>query len=215
MVDDIITATKCGSTAIEMNATVNSFIELKKLKLSASKCSKIHVGKHNNICPDHKVHNETMKTSDNEKYLGDNITSKANSKETIEVRKSRGGAVLAQMSAILSYIPLGKRRTETGIILRNAWFLNGCFFNSEVWTGFSPQDLHALEVIDHQILRLITGAQAKAPTEMLYLETAELPIEDVLSVRRLLYLHTILQRHMSELTRKVYKAMKDDPCKGD
>ena len=50
---------------------------------------------------------------------------------------------------------------------------------------------------------------------MLYLETAELPIEDVLSVRRLLYLHTILQRHMSELTRNVYKAMKDDPCKGD
>ena len=182
---------KCGSTAITMNETVNAFIELKKLKLSEAKCSKIHVGKKVNPCPDHRVHNETMKTSENEKYLGDNITSKANSKETIEARKSRGNAVLAQMTALLDDLPLGKRRTETGMILRNAWFLNGCLFNSEVWTGFSPHDVHALEVLDHQILRLITGAQAKSPVEMLYLETAELPIKDVISVRRLLYLHTI------------------------
>ena len=215
MVDDIITASKCGSTSIAMNETVNTFIELKKLKLSESKCSKIHVGKKENPCPDLRVHDDIMKTSDKEKYLGDQITSKANSKDTIEARISRGNAVLAQMTALLSDLPLGKRRTETGMILRSAWFLNGCLFNSEVWTGYLPKDLHALEVIDHQIMRLILGAQAKAPTEMLYLETAQLPIPDVISVRRLSYLHTILNRHTSELIRKVYQAMKEDPSKDD
>ena len=85
-----------------------------------------------------------MKTSEKEKYLGDQITSKANSKDTIEARISRGHAVLAKMSALLSDIPLGKQRTETGMILRSAWFLNCCLFNSEVWTGYLPQDLHAV-----------------------------------------------------------------------
>ena len=76
------------------------------------------------------------------------MTNKANSKDTIEDRKSRGNAALSQMSAMLQDIPLGKWRTGTGIALRQAWFINGCLFNSEVWLGFSPQDLHDLEVIE-------------------------------------------------------------------
>ena len=119
------------------------------------------------------------------------------------------------MNAILSDKPLGKRRTKAGIELRHAWFLNGCLFNSEVWTVFTDQDLHDLEVIDHQILRLITGAHEKAPVEMMYLKTAELTIKNVITVRRLLYLQTILRRNKKELISKVHCAMKENPIKGD
>ena len=161
MVDDVITVSKCGSTSVALNQTVNSFVELKKLTLSKNKCSKIHIGNNNKIFPEHKVHSETMENSKKEKYLGDFVTDKANSKDTIKDRILRGNAVYSGMCALLSDIPLGKRRTEAGIVLRNSWFLNGCLFNSEVWIGYSQQDIHALDVLDHQILRLITGAQAK------------------------------------------------------
>ena len=93
--------------------------------------------------------------------------------------------------------------------------MNGCFFNSKVWSGFSSNDLKDLKVLDHQTLRLIIGAQAKVPIEMLYLETAQLPVENIISVRRLLYLKTILNRHDTELIRQVYSAMKEDQIKGD
>ena len=93
------------------------------------------------------------------------------------------------MRAILNDIPLGKRKTEIEIILRQAWFINGCFFNGEVWRGTNDADLKALEVIDHSILCLITGAQAKVPVEMLYLKTSQWPILNVIAVRRILYLH--------------------------
>ena len=83
------------------------------------------------------------------------------------------------MRAILRDIPLGSKRTEIGLVLRQAWFLIGCFLNSEVWSGYSDRDLKDLKVIGHNILRLITGAQAKVPSEMLYLETAQLPIINV------------------------------------
>ena len=90
------------------------------------------------------------------------------------------------MRVILNDIPLGKRKTEIGIILRQEWFITGCFFNGEVWTGTKDADLKALEVIDHSILCLITAAQAKVPVEMLYLETSHLPILNVISVKKII-----------------------------
>ena len=101
------------------------------------------------------------------------------------------------------------------LILRPAWFINSCFFNSEVWCGFKDKDLSDLEVIDHKILKLATGGQAKIPTEMLYLECAQIPIKNVLSVRRLSYLHNILRRDDSELIKQIYMAMKENPLKDD
>ena len=70
-------------------------------------------------------------------------------------------------------------------------------------------------MIDHKILRAITGAQSKVPIEMLYIETAQLPISHVISVRRIMYWHTILTRHKEELISQVYCAMKDKPLKDD
>ena len=45
MVDDVITASKCGNQVISTNAAVNMFTNLKKLKLSETKCSRLHIGK--------------------------------------------------------------------------------------------------------------------------------------------------------------------------
>ena len=149
------------------------------------------------------------------KYLGDYVTKYGNSKETIQQRKTRGNAIVSEMRALLRDIPLGSFRTQIGLVLRQAWFLNGCFFNSEVWSGYNDSNLSDLVVIDHQILRLITNCQAKVPVEMLYLETAQMSIQSIISVRRLLYLHEILSRNPSELIHQVYIAMKEAPLKDD
>ena len=45
MVDDVLTISKCSMTSVTMNATVNAFINNKKLKLSREKCCVLHVGK--------------------------------------------------------------------------------------------------------------------------------------------------------------------------
>ena len=76
-------------------------------------------------------------------------------------------------------------------------------------------DLKDLEVIDHQILWDITGAQAKVPTDMLYLETSQVTIKSVISARRLLYLQKSLQKNESELIRKQNIAIREYPFKDD
>ena len=217
MIDDIITAVECGPTSVKLNPIVNAFIESKKLALSVEKCAKVHIGNKSSIntCLDHKVHTESVKNSDKEKYLGDFISKSANSKGTIKARNIRGNTVLSDHRAILRDTPLGRRRTQIGLILSQAWFLNGCLFSREVWTGTSETDLKELEITDHKILREITSDQSKVPVEMLYLETAAILIKPVMAVRRILYLHKIVSRHKDELLFRVYSAMKNAPLKGD
>ena len=104
---------------------LNLFVDHKKLKLSEKKCANLHVvnkeSKEN--CPTKVINKETMNESDKERYLGDFLTTKANSKETVESRKSRGYAMLSEISAMLKDVPMGNRRTQ--IELRKAWFQNG------------------------------------------------------------------------------------------
>ena len=56
MVDDIVTASICGSTSFALNQTVNTFVDLKKLKLSKNKCYQIHVSDKLKQCPTHLGH---------------------------------------------------------------------------------------------------------------------------------------------------------------
>ena len=153
------------------------------------KCSNIHIG--NKMLrrkrPEKHIDGEHMKESEKEKYFGDFLTIKAYSKDTIAAQNTRGYGILGEIGAILRDIPFGNCRTQIGLILRKAWFLNSCLANSEIWIGISDTDLKDLEIIDHKIVRVITGSQSKVPVEMLYLDTSELPISHVISVRRLNY----------------------------
>jgi hypothetical protein len=118
MVDDVLAVQECSKNSVQINSVINSFIELKKLKLSSDKCSKIHVGKNNSSCPDLKVHNMTMKNSNQEKYLGDLINKSGKPKQTIEQREAKGYGIVSEILAILEEIPLGAYRLEMGLKLR-------------------------------------------------------------------------------------------------
>ena len=126
MVDDIITASNCGTTTVALNAKVNSFLERKKLELSFDKCSRTHVGPKakSQECHNVKVHEEDMKNAEKENYLGDYVTKQANSNETLISRKTRAFAILAEIKALLNEIPLGNRKVEVGLALREAWLIS-------------------------------------------------------------------------------------------
>ena len=149
MVDDVISASKCGSTTMTLNACINSFMERKKVSLSANKCSRIHIGNKTNNpeCSSVKVHKGEIKNSEKEKYFGDFVTKEANSNATLVARKSRAYAILAEIRAILTEIPLGSRQMEIGLALRDAWFLNGILFNSEVWGSYAEGTLLPILVL--------------------------------------------------------------------
>ena len=215
MIDDILTISKCSITSLTMNATINAFMENKKLKLSQEKCCVMHVGKTQGNCHELKVHGEKMHKADSTKYLGDIIHKSGKVNENIANRHVKAVASLSIIRAILEDIPLGKYRTEIGLELRQAMFINSVLFNSETWHGLKDADITQLNIIDHQLLRFICNSHSKTPVEFLYLETGSIPLSYIISSRRLNYLHTIVTRDDEELTKRVYLTQKQNPSPGD
>ena len=115
MVDDIMSIQKCSDSR-KINSTINAFIELKKLKLSHKKCSRVHIGKQHVACQDLNIHNLEMKNSKKEKYLGDFIDESGKIKATIEDRVSKGWGIISEIKAILNEVPLGKFNVEIGLL---------------------------------------------------------------------------------------------------
>ena len=215
MVDDILAVQKCSKISLQINSVINSFVELKKLTLSEKKCSKIHIGKTNLSCHQLKVHENDMKNSNQERYLGDLISKDAKIKHTIDQRVSKGYGIVSEINTILEEIPLGKYRVEMGLKLREAMLINGILYNSEAWHSVEKEDIKKFEKIDEMLLRSLLGSHQKTPIEFLYLETGSLPIRYIISMRRMNYLKTILMRNEDELIKRIFLEQQKNPTPGD
>ena len=109
----------------------------------------MHIGgKEVQNCPTICVIGKPINESEKEKYLGDYLTKYANPKARIMDRQQKGHGILSNIRAILEDIPLGSRRLEICLTLREAWFINGTLYNSEVWCFYTDKDLKALGVLD-------------------------------------------------------------------
>ena len=214
-VDDVVTISNCGNDAVATNAIVNAFTESKKLEYSENKCKKMHIGKKNNICPELKVHEKSIKVSECEKYLGDLISNTAKNKPNIISRRDKGYGKVSDILSILAEVPLGKYRTQMALKLRQAMLINGMLQNSEAWSNLTLQDIEILEEVDEFLLRSIFKAHSKTPKEFLHLETGTKPIRFIIASRRLNYFHNIIKRSNNELTKQVYEAQKLKTTKGD
>ena len=214
MVDDVVAVSSVENTK-KINSLVNTFVEHKKLKLSEKKCSRIHIGKNHEQCPDLMVHDHPMKESEKEKYLGDIINSDGKIQQTIDNRKTKGHGAISEIMAIIEEIPFGKHKYEVAMKLRESILLSRMLCNSEVWHGLTDANIATLETIDQAFLRSMLNAHSKTPKEMLYLETGAVPIRWIVKQRRINYLKHILSRSETELIRKVFEAQTNKPTSGD
>ena len=214
-VDDVLTVAKCGNSSVINNSIANAFTESKKLKYGVDKCKQMHVGKNNSICPKLKVHEQDMKKSESETYLGDIITNTANNKKNIQARRDKGFGLVSEILSLMSEIPLGRYKSHVALILRQAMLINGMLFNSEAWSDVKDADIKQLEDVDEFLLRSIFKAHSKTSLEFLHLETGTVPIKFIVASRRLNYLHNILSKSETELIHRVYQAQKKNESPGD
>ena len=214
MVDAVISVSSVENTA-KINEVINTFVERKKLRLAKDKCHRIHLGKGHQQCPELVVHEHKMDESDKEKYLGDYIHKNGKIQETINQRKIKARGIVTDILSLLDEIPLGKHRIEVGLKLREAMFINGILFNSEVWHGVTNAQITSLEAQDNSLIRGILGAHKGTPKAFLHLETGTIPLRWVIAQRRINYLKHILSRTEDELIKKVLRAQKEKPTKGD
>ena len=221
MIDDINAISVCGIESVELNTYINTQIELKKLRFHVpdnngkSKCHKLHIGKGTNTCPQLKVHGSVMEAVQEDMYLGDIISSDGKNKKNVEKRISKGLGIITQIMNLLEIISFGSHYIEIALLLRESMFINGILFNAEVWYGLTSTEIGEFEKLDRLLLRRILGALVSTPQEALYLELGIMPIDMVIKVRRVMYLHSLLRRNEDEMLSKFFMMQYNNPVKGD
>ena len=112
-----------------------------------------HIGKSANNWHKLRVHEQEIKNSSQERYLGDIIHKPGMLKHTVLSRVAKGYGAVNTILAIVQEIPLGHWKIEAGLQLRQALFINGILYNSEAWQGISESDIEHLERVDEALLR--------------------------------------------------------------
>ena len=79
----------------------------------------------------------------------------------------------------------------------------------------SESDIAQFVEVHKYLLKGLISAHDKTPKEHLYLETAALPIDFILTSRRLIYLKQIQDREEEEITKNIYRCQMKNPVPED
>ena len=215
LIDDIIAVGNCSSDSVKVNATIQGKIQSKQLELSHKKCFKMHVGKDQKCCPTLSVHNNVMKTTSSERYLGDIISSDSKINRNISDRYNKGIGYANQILSTLKEISFGQYHFEQALQFRNAKLINGMLCSIESVYGLTSSHIDQLEQCDRFFMRKIFNCVSTTPTEAFYLETHTLPLRFVIIARRLMYYWNIVQKPATELVHQVFQTQKLCRVKND
>ena len=177
MVDDILGVTTCCDETVELNSIINAKIEAKKLRLSETKCYKIHISKKQKVCSIRiKAHENDIKEVASAVYLGDMINEDDSIDDTVKDRVDKSIGKTSQVMSILSGVSLGMFHMDIALTLRESIFLNGILTNSETWYNMSEVHVNLLDDKDNELMRKIFNAHSKTALELFWLETGKISI---------------------------------------
>ena len=157
----------------------------------------------------------TMETVEEEKYLGDIISSDGKNSKNITARANRGIGTINQIMSILEDVCFGKYYFKVAMVLRNSLLLSSLLTNGEAWYHLTDNDITQLERVDEDLLRRVLECPLSTPKEMLYLELGVTPIRNILRSRRLNFLQYILQEEKDSLMFTFLMAQLEQPTRND
>ena len=155
LIDDVIAVSECSTDSVKMNATIQAKIEGKQLELGHKKCFQMHVGKNNSCCPSLNVHGKEMKRTNQEKYLGEILTSDAKIHKNIQERYNKGIGIGNHIISMLKEVSFGVYYFEMALLFRNSMLINGILCSIESVYGFINTHIEQLERCDRILMRKI------------------------------------------------------------
>ena len=219
MVDDLLGFSECGNKSISLNTFMNTHIEMKKLQFHTpdargkSKCHKIHVGKPREMCPELRVHGTRMESVKSDTYLGDDISFDGSNTLNVKQRVSKGNGLIAKIKDMLESLSLGKHYFRIALLLRESMLINGIITSAESWYGLRKSEIDQLEDLDHQFLMHIFVVPRSLPICALFLETGSISLETIIKMRRVCFLHYLVNLSNEEMLYQVFIAQWERPSR--
>ena len=93
---------------------------------------------------------------------------------------------------ILETAAFGPNYMKIALMLRKSLLISSVLINCEVWYGLSKQDIKELEEIDLMFFRQLFRVPRTTPSVSFYLETGSLTFGMLIKMRRLKYLHYLI-----------------------
>ena len=112
-------------------------------------------------------------------------------------------------------LKFGEFYIEIVVLLRESIFINGILTNAEVWYNLSKDDIKELEDLDLVLLRKVMKVPLTTPTEAFYLELGLITIGTILKMRRVKYVHYLLQRSEDNMLYRFFITQLYNPTPGD
>ena len=239
MVDDVIGIAECGSSTVELLTYLNTKTNLKKLQYGEDKCVQMHIGPKSKCCPklsidkwkveqvkcastgqfeisEDIIGKHQLKSVDDQKYLGDLLSSSGTNRLNISARKAKGLGITNQIKTILDEGYFGRFYFEAALMLREALFLNSCLLNSEVWYNITNNDIQQLEASDNNLIHsVILECPKYTPVSIMFLDLGIIPIRYILKKRRTLFLQYILKQKSDSLLHTFFMSQNEKRLKGD
>ena len=240
MVDDLLCVSECGHQSYMMNAFINYKTSNIKLQFGTDKCKKLHIGKkreeykcgkmlvdkwtelevRNDVTNETEIEDtfageEEMEEKEEEKYLGEMISSDGKNLKNIKARVSKGKGIVIRIFNILESVPFGKHFFKVGLILRDTLLISSMLYNSEAWYNINNTELDLLETVDLMFLRRLLNAPKSTPKEMLFLELGCIPLRHIIVEKRMGFLHYILNQAKDSIIHKFFQTQMKKPTKSD
>ena len=240
MIDDLLCVSECGHRTSMLNSYINHKTSSKKLQFGTGKCKKLHVGnkekdykcvkmsvdkwteeemkeekRKESAIKDTFVGREEMEEKEEEKYLGDMISTDGRNMKNIKARIARGKGIVARIFNILESVPLGKHYFEVGMILRDTLLISSMLYNAEAWYNMTKAELDLLETVDLIFLRKLLKAPKNTPKEMLFLELGCIPFRKIIMEKRISFLHYILNQDRNSIIYKFFNTQMKKRTKRD
>ena len=156
-----------------------------------------------------------IENSDEERYLGDLITSDGRNTKNLAARKAKGVGIVDKIMTILNDVFFGPYFFQVALTMRVSMLLSSILLNSESWYNLSDNEIQQLKTVDNMLHRRILECPRSTKTSILHLELGTLPIRYLVKSRRLLFLQYLLKQEKESLMYKFCEAQSKWPQKGD
>ena len=215
-VDDTIDISGSSHDAETAHTNALVFEKKKKLTYSITKCKTMKMNsKKKDATPNLYIGEEKIEEVEKIIYLGDIINNKGSNSDLIEDRVKRGTSAMVRIEALIREVAVGVHTTSLHVLLYQSLFVPSIFFNSESWSNLRVKDTETLAGLQLKMLKKIMRVPLSTTNSFTFLEMGILPVQYVIEIRQLCFLHHITSLEDNDPVKIMWKNQKELSSEGE
>ena len=211
--DDIAAGNTIVRKTYSSHQQVLWFADKKRMGLNGPKCVILPVNKKPyDIVPRLKIGETILEEKQSAPYLGDIFNSKGNNDDMVEDRINKGRGCTIKSISLCEDVTMGWFTFETLLLVYRGLFLAVVLYNAQAWSNLSQDNIKALQVVQLKFFKRMFHAPSTTCNVLIFLDTATIPIENEIHIRKLNFLHHVLTLENDDPVKRLYQVQISFTC---